>query len=288
MTKHYSILHDKIKSIPLDTGLIAKLQFLLADKNIVLTQHENRPILVSANKCIGHMSQNDTIPNFMYKLPNKYFKKYSGLFQNLGSSDTITAKRCQHILQCFAVQDCAVQDKQFEAVLIILKNFLFGKITDTSYLKTNPLFMPNVLKKMMPLSEMYYVDNNYLGELLNRNYPSYKSTTLFDINELIGFIEKDFKSINQPKKNDDNKVDEIGVGGDDLDSNKDDGDVVGEYNVMRSLGAFDELTWPRVFKMLQLNKDKMPKPVSRIFVTRLALVSIFPLISLVYFLILRS
>jgi hypothetical protein len=73
----------------------------LRTKNLILVKFNDKHELVSAEKCIRQLSSFETIPGFIYKLPNRCSKDFWALFHLLGASDTVTAHRCRQVLDSF-------------------------------------------------------------------------------------------------------------------------------------------------------------------------------------------
>jgi hypothetical protein len=268
LIEHYAFLSEKLAAqshgSPNTDG--DKFQQALVDclksKNIVLIQQNGNFELASADKCIRHINNSDTIDKFIYKLPSQFSKRCWNLFNQLGASDTMTIHRCQHILSSYfsetQEQQSGLSEEQFKSVLIILKFFLFGKKINLDFLKLNQLYMPNMLRQMVPLSSMYYIDNVRFERLISHNCQQIKSIVLFDIADLIGYIENAL--VNIDPSNDENR--------EEADANE---DAAGnECNILKSLGAFKRLTWPRLFQNLKLTEDQAPKPLSSILVEQMA------------------
>ena len=223
---------------------------------------DNTWLLVSADNCIMKLDRSDTIENFVYKLPIKY-AKFWRLFNHLGSNESLTLEKGMQVLDAFhqssSLENSEISETQFNSVLIILKRlFLFGTFKSkhqANAIQQKELYLPNMSKKMLPLSSMYYIDNFKFEHLINRNCQQLKSKILFDINELVRFVESSFsKNLNFDSEGEENANEERGQS---------------DRNILSSIGAFKYLTWVNLLNRLNLPPNQMPKPLSLIFVESL-------------------
>jgi hypothetical protein len=144
-------------------------------------------------------------------------------------------------------------------VLLILKFLLLGNFNKSDFFSTNNFYLPNMLHQMRPANSLYFIDNNKLKRIINQNSEQIKSATLFDIADLTRFLENSL--INHGR--DEDEDDEMNV-----DSNESDKSNGG--NILQSLGAFNQLTWPRFFRDLNLSDEQTPQPLSSVLVERVA------------------
>ena len=154
-------------------------------------------------KCILNLNKNSS--NYQLSLPKNVFRdikhketiegfvqnadcfvRYWELFRHLGAQEKITFDHCRFILESIARETEYLSDSKFDDVLIVYK-FLFIDGILTTECPEIDLFAPNLLKQMLPLKEMFFMDESSNEELV-KSEKSLQELIIFDLVKLL----KDF------------------------------------------------------------------------------------------------
>ena len=182
---YYSEFYQAIKDT--DQGLIK-------DKiNLVLVKRKsNRELIfVEPRLLVKNISEIEQIDEFFYQLPSK-FKKHWELFKKLGAKEDINFEKCQETLKVYYTNniDKPLDDELYDNVLVILKLLFFDDIASKPDQNSiQQLYIPNMLRKMRPLSSLYYIDNSYYAKLVEQSN-EIQDICLLSEKDLVNFVER--------------------------------------------------------------------------------------------------
>ena len=181
----YQALNDTDKCSNLTTDEI----------NLVLVKRKsNRELIfVEPRLLVKNISEKDQIDDCFYQLPSK-FKKHWKLFKRLGAREDVNLEKYQEILKEYYTnnRDQPLDDKLYDNVLVILKLLFFDGIASRSKPDKNSiqqLYLPNMLRKMRPLSSLYYIDNLYYEKLVEQSN-EIRDVCLLNEKDLVSFVER--------------------------------------------------------------------------------------------------
>ena len=132
----------------------------------------------------------ETIEGFVL---NTYcFDSYWKLFSYLGANDKMTFENSCLVLNSIIREDEFLSDSRFDDVLIIYKFLLINGIL-TAECPETILLVPNLLKTMKPLKDLFFVDDPNFQSLIESEM-SIKEFIVFDLNELLKILNRNEKS----------------------------------------------------------------------------------------------
>ena len=233
--KYYSKFEEALLNTSDNRAHICRLK----DLNCIWNMRNGQIYLDKARCFYKNISQEDSVPPFILKIPSSH-NKYSELLTTLGSCNRVTFEACAEALEGLSgAKGSKISDVQFDSILSLYKFFLYDDII----WENSPViqfYAPNSEGILHKLDEMYYdLEGPENFEYLRRNAPNaIQINLIFDIEFL---RTKYLATSGQLKHNDSN---------------------------LKKTAVFKEMnSWGKIFRTMPYfvkNSKLAPKPLSNL------------------------